>query len=86
MFNPRTYSILSNAKSTNFMKVSKTIMRVKPQSSEENIRLQPINPPNSWECCGNDCPNCVWNIYFNKLKEYNRLRKSKKMILENDKS
>jgi len=80
MLNLRAYSILSNAKSNNLMKVSKVIMRTIPQSSKENIRLQPMippDPPKSWECCGDDCPNCVWNLYFNKLKEYNQLRKQK---------
>lgn len=79
MLNPRGYSILSNAKLNSFVKVPKIVMRAIPQASKENVRLQPMSlpdPPKQWECCGDDCPNCVWNLYFNELREYNRRREN----------
>lgn len=27
--------------------------------------------PKNEECCGDSCPNCVWDLYFKELKEYN---------------
>ena len=29
-------------------------------------------PPKSWECCGDSCPNCVWDLYFNELEKFNK--------------
>ena len=37
--------------------------------------FEPPKMPNSWECCGDDCPNCVWTTYFEELEKYNKIRK-----------
>ena len=34
--------------------------------------LQPPREPEEGECCGNDCVNCVWTDYWEKLQEYER--------------
>ena len=39
------------------------------KTSLENGR--PVSPE-PWECCGDDCPNCVWNLYFIDLENYNK--------------
>jgi|APSaa5957512535_1039671.scaffolds.fasta_scaffold628810_1 hypothetical protein len=38
----------------------------------------PPKPPNSWECCGDNCPNCVWTTYFEELKKYKQIQELEK--------
>ena len=48
------------------------------QMKRFELQMQPKlkpTPPESWECCGDSCPNCVWNLYFTELKNYNILNK-----------
>ena len=35
--------------------------------------------PQSWECCGDSCPNCVWDLYFEELKKFNKFKKTLKL-------
>ena len=43
---------------------------------QPKLKLKPKpTPPESWECCGDSCPNCVWNLYFTELENYNILNK-----------
>lgn len=37
---------------------------------------EPPNEPEEYECCGNGCINCVWEVY-NKKHEYIYLMKEK---------
>ena len=32
--------------------------------------IKPPEPPKSWECCGDSCPNCVWDLYFKDLRKF----------------
>ena len=41
--------------------------------------------PKMEECCGDSCPNCVWNIDFDEMKEYNK-KISDYMQIEYEKS
>ena len=40
--------------------------------NKNGLNAQRIKPeePQSYECCGNGCDNCVWNVYYDDLKEY----------------
>ena len=29
-------------------------------------------PPELHECCGDNCPNCVWDLYFKDLEKYKK--------------
>ena len=33
---------------------------------------KPPKEPEPHECCGDDCPNCVWTTYFEELEKYNK--------------
>jgi len=35
-------------------------------------------PPNYWECCGDNCPHCVWTTYFEELKKYKQIQELEK--------
>ena len=39
--------------------------------------LLPPREPQMEECCGNDCPNCVWIQYASKLADYEEAMKSR---------
>ncbi|KMS65415.1 hypothetical protein BVRB_036220 [Beta vulgaris subsp. vulgaris] len=49
--------------------------QVKPrQLREEDVGpcgREPM-PPDPESCCGNNCPNCVWTVYWDELQEYQR--------------
>ena len=34
-------------------------------------QTKPIMPKPA-ECCGDSCPNCVWNIYFENLEKWRK--------------
>jgi len=34
------------------------------------FRFVPPRAPDTSECCGDGCPNCVWNDYFEKYEKY----------------
>jgi len=47
-------------------------------SSKIKLPLPP-KMPDSWECCGDGCPHCVWITYFEDLETYNQtIKKNKK--------
>ena len=37
---------------------------------------QPPSEPGPDDCCGNDCPRCVWDVYFDRLEKYEAERGS----------
>ena len=37
--------------------------------------ISPPKMPNPWECCGDDCPHCVWTTYFEDIENYNKIKK-----------
>lgn len=38
----------------------------------------PPKPPNDWECCGDQCRQCVWTTYFQELKKHKEKSGSRK--------
>lgn len=35
----------------------------------------PPEKPFPGDCCGSGCVRCVWDVYYEELEEYNKLRK-----------
>lgn len=44
--------------------------------------LQPPREPIPEECCGNDCHNCVWILYWTELQDYEREGKRLRAIID----
>lgn len=51
------------------------------EAQNSKIRTPPVVPE---FCCGNGCENCVWNIYFEELKEYEEYLKAQGKTLPSD--
>lgn len=32
-------------------------------------------PPEDWECCESECSPCVWDLYYQELREWNEEQK-----------
>ena len=32
-------------------------------------------PPEDWECCESSCSPCVWDTYYEELREWNAAQK-----------
>ncbi len=32
-------------------------------------------PPEDWECCESECTPCVWDTYYEDLREWNEQQK-----------
>ena len=61
---------------TNKLIFMKKLLRY--NSSKIKLSLPP-KMPDSWECCGDGCPHCVWITYFEDLETYNQtIKKNKK--------
>ncbi|MBM6550489.1 oxidoreductase-like domain-containing protein [Marinomonas ostreistagni] len=35
-------------------------------------------PPEDWECCESECSPCVWDTYYEELREWNAQQKALK--------
>ncbi|WP_417552189.1 oxidoreductase-like domain-containing protein [Marinomonas fungiae] len=35
-------------------------------------------PPEDWECCESECSPCVWDTYYEALREWNAQQKALK--------
>ncbi|REG84216.1 oxidoreductase-like domain-containing protein [Marinomonas pollencensis] len=35
-------------------------------------------PPEDWECCESECSPCVWDTYYEELREWNAEQKAMK--------
>lgn len=35
-------------------------------------------PPEDWECCESECSPCVWDTYYEELREWNAEQKALK--------
>jgi len=45
--------------------------------------VKPVEPFDL--CCGNSCPNCVWNSYFDEMRAYDEeLQRRKELELKNN--
>ncbi|GMI21035.1 hypothetical protein TeGR_g761 [Tetraparma gracilis] len=40
--------------------------------SDPNQPIPRPKEPENEECCGSDCPNCVWIQYWERLQDYER--------------
>lgn len=40
--------------------------------------LEKPTPPEDWECCGSECSPCVWDTYYEELREWNTEQKALK--------
>ncbi|KAF2078520.1 hypothetical protein CYY_000145 [Polysphondylium violaceum] len=40
-----------------------------PLKKDDDEPHQPLPPTN---CCGSGCANCVWDVYFEEMDEYNK--------------
>ncbi len=36
---------------------------------------QPPVPPEEGACCGSGCERCVWDVYYEKLEEFDKKKK-----------
>ena len=56
-----------------FINIRKNLIRYNSSKNIPDKKPLPLPPklPNSWECCGDSCPYCVWTVYFEDLEKYN---------------
>lgn len=40
-------------------------------------------PPEDWECCESECSPCVWDTYYEELREWNAQQKALKEAQKN---
>ncbi len=45
--------------------------------SNPNAPIPKPEPPESNECCGSECPDCVWITYWETLQEWERTNQNK---------
>eukprot|EP00457_Paulinella_chromatophora_P008279 gb/GEZN01008310.1/.p1 GENE.gb/GEZN01008310.1/~~gb/GEZN01008310.1/.p1 ORF type:complete len:101 (-),score=9.96 gb/GEZN01008310.1/:1141-1443(-) len=53
---------------------AKPVVKLK-ENANTGPPKEPVEPDPS-ECCGNDCPNCVWITYFDELSLFQEYQKS----------
>ncbi len=39
-------------------------------------------PPEDWECCESGCDSCVWDIYYQELREWQASQSLKQESIE----
>lgn len=44
------------------------------EAGDDASPLVPPREPDASECCGNDCHNCVWTVYWEELSAYEAKR------------
>ena len=52
-------------------------------STNKPTILLPPKEPEPHECCGDDCPNCVWVTYFEELEKYKKNNGELKQLIWN---
>lgn len=50
--------------------ISNKLTTIQAIPTKNNNPPIPPREPFSWECCGDDCPNCVWTTYFEEMVKY----------------
>ncbi|KAK9054244.1 hypothetical protein SSX86_025322 [Deinandra increscens subsp. villosa] len=47
-----------------------------PKDTQKSSEIPPPpEKPLPGDCCGSGCVRCVWDVYYDELEEYNKLRK-----------
>ena len=63
--------IIGNTRKITYNKLT----NIQPIVSMNNNPPIPPRNPFPWECCGDDCPNCVWTTYFEEMIKYRKYMK-----------
>lgn len=43
---------------------------------EGSIMSERPQPPEDWECCESECSPCVWDTYYEELRQWNAKQKA----------
>ncbi|KAJ7514206.1 hypothetical protein O6H91_23G033100 [Diphasiastrum complanatum] len=63
---------------TEDLKVSKNEVDREKEMEKEILEKvgTPPEKPLPGDCCGNGCTNCVWDMYFDELEQYNKRKEA----------
>ena len=46
--------------------------------------MEKPTPPEDWECCESECSPCVWDNYYEALREWNAFRGTADILNQDD--